>query len=106
MVSYKKINFNKVHFITLFNLLLASYFILVGFKPIPDSTHYLASFLNQDDKSDLINWSILFIKTPFYQFFGDVFQSPIKYTIATYLINFIFTGLFVFMCIKIVDYTV
>ena len=96
MINYNKITFNKVHFILLFNLLLVSYFFLVGFKPIPDSTHYLASFLNEDEKSDLINWSILFIKTPFYKLFGGIFQSPTKYIVGSYLINFIFFKFYIF----------
>ena len=101
MINYNKITFNKVHFILLFNLLLASYFFLVGFKPIPDSTHYLASFLNEDEKSDLINWSILFIKTPFYKLFGGIFQSPTKYIVGSYLINFIFLNFLFFVILKI-----
>lgn len=98
---FNKLNFNELHYIILINFLLLSYFILVSFKPIPDSTHYLVSFLNEDDKSDLINWAILFIKTPFYQFFGNVFQSPNKYIVCTYLINFIFINLIFFILFRI-----
>ena len=92
---------NIINLVILFNSLLLSYFILISFRPIPDSTHFLVSFFNNGDQSDLLNWSILFIKTPIYQLIGNFFHSPLKYTLASYLINILFINSIFFVLLKI-----
>jgi hypothetical protein len=86
---------NNTSYILLLNLLLLSFFILSSFRPIPDSTHYLASTVDfQSFKNlDKINEIILFIKTPIYNFISPVFGSPYLYTCVSLVVNFLFLNL-------------
>ena len=86
----KKKNFENYNYILTLNLLILSFFIILSFRPLPDSTHYLASFLEETQNTDHLNWIISYIKTPFYFIFGFIFQSPFFFFFASYVINFIF----------------
>ena len=86
----KKKIFDNCYYILTLNLLILSFFIIFSFRPLPDSTHYLASFLDETQNTDHLNWIISYIKTPFYFIFGLIFQSPFFYFFSSYIINFIF----------------
>lgn len=101
MIAKSLIEKSSKHYVILFNLLLASYFVVTAFKPIPDSTHYLASFLDHRKSPDLVNHLITYIKTPFYYFFGSFFQSPLIYNVSSFLINFIFLNSIFFVILKL-----
>lgn len=86
---------NNLSYILLLNLLLLSFFILLSFRPIPDSTHYLVSIVDfQSFKNlDKINEIISYVKTPIYEIIGPIFTSPFLYTCVSLIINFFLLNL-------------
>jgi hypothetical protein len=80
---------SKKFSITLLNLLILSYFILVSFRSIPDPTHFFVSELSLDEiKEDKLNEIINFIKTPFYKIINFIFKDLLIYNFFSIIINF------------------
>lgn len=82
--------------IILLNLILLSYFILISFRPIPDSTHYLVSIVDAEKfiLADKINEIVFFIKTPIYSIIKYFFVDPKLYFFISALFNFLFINCF------------
>ena len=96
MRTYKLIDIinNKKNCTYLLNLLILSYYFLVSFRSIPDSTHYLVShFSAADIAGDKINEIINFIHTPIYHLIGFIFKNLLIYNIFSIFINFIFLNI-------------
>ena len=82
---------SKKILISLLNLLILSYFVLVSFRCLPDPTHFLVANMSLEQiKLDKLNQIINFIKTPTYNLIGFIFYDKLIYNISLIFINLIF----------------
>ena len=85
---------SKKILISLLNLLILSYFVLVSFRCLPDPTHFLVANMSLEQiKLDKLNQIINFIKTPTYNLIGFIFYDKLIYNISSIFINLIFLNL-------------
>ncbi len=89
---------NKKLSISLLNLLILSYFVLISFRSIPDPTHFFIANLSLEQiKFDKLNQIINFIKTPVYDLISFIFNDLLIYNFFSIIINLLFLNiLFIF----------
>lgn len=88
---------NKKFSISLLNLLILSYFVLISFRSIPDPTHFFIANLSLEQiQLDKLNQIISFIKTPVYTFISFIFNDLFIYNFFSIIINLLFLNILFF----------
>lgn len=88
---------NKKFSVSLLNLLILSYFVLISFRSIPDPTHFFIANLSLEQiELDKLNQIISFIKTPVYTFISFIFNDLLIYNFFSIIINLLFLNILFF----------